>query len=226
MKTACVHFDGCNFNCLGCIRKKDCYDIHLRNKDEPKNKTQRLSLARVLKILTTLKAEKVILMGGEPTIDLEILKLTEILRALGIYTYLLTNGYILSDELIQSINEICISIKACSNDLHKKFTGKSNIRVLKNFECAYNSKALLRAESILIPDMIDAEEIEKIAKFISSIDANIPYHIDAYLPVNDLWRAPTIDEMKNAVDRARKCLKNVTCFYGNEKLSYKVINVI
>ncbi|MDI6855928.1 MAG: radical SAM protein, partial [Candidatus Thermoplasmatota archaeon] len=107
IKTACVYFDGCNFNCLGCIRKKDCYDIHLRNKDEPKNKTQRLSLARVLKILTTLKAEKVILMGGEPTIDLEILKLTEILRALGIYTYLLTNGYILSDELIQSINEIC-----------------------------------------------------------------------------------------------------------------------
>jgi len=83
IKTACLYFDGCNFNCLGCIRKKDCYDIHLRNKDKPKNKTQCLSLAWILKILSEIQAEKVILMGGEPTIDLELPKLTQKLSDLG-----------------------------------------------------------------------------------------------------------------------------------------------
>jgi pyruvate-formate lyase-activating enzyme len=132
----------------------------------------------------------------------------------------------LSDELIQSINEICISIKAFSNGLHKKFTGKPNMRILKNFEQAYNLKALLHAESILIPDMINIREIEKIAKFISSMDVKIPYHIDAYIPVNDLWRAPTLSEMKNAVNVAKGYLKNVTCLHGNEKLRYRIINII
>ncbi len=226
IKTVCLYFDGCNFDCLGCIRKKDCYDIHLRNKDKPKNKPQRLSLARVFKILSGIQTKKVILMGGEPTIDSELTKLTQNLSDLDVYTVLLTNGYMLSDELIKSLNEICISIKAYSNKLHKKFTGKSNMRVLKNFERAYNLNALLHAESILIPDMIDSGEIEKIAKFIFSIDAKIPYHIDAYIPVNDLWRAPTVGEIKNAVNKARKYLKNVTCLYGNEKLSYNVINII
>ena len=223
-KTANLHFYGCNFNCLGCIRRKTPYDIHL--KAQPKNKIRFMSLDGVLKILDGLDAKKVILLGGEPTIDPELPILTEKLRAHGICNVLLTNGYALTEELLENMDKICVSIKAYSDELHRKFTGRSNKNVLKNFEKIYNSGVSLSSESIYIPGLIDAEEIENIAQFISSIGQEIPYHIDAYIPVNNLWRAPKLREIKNAARGARKHLMNVTSLRGTEKLEYEVFNIV
>ena len=222
-KTANVHFDGCNFDCLGCIRKKTMYDVHL--KTEPRGKICYLSVDEVLKILAKLGARRVILMGGEPTIDPELPTLTEKLRVSDIYSVLLTNGHELNEKLLENVNEICVSIKAYSDELHRKFTGKSNKKALKNFRKIYDSGISLSSESIYIPDLIELKEINKIAQFISSIDLEIPYHIDAYVPVNDLWRAPMSREVKSAAKEARKHLKNVTYLCGNEKLKYEVFDV-
>ena len=222
-KTANLHFYGCNFSCLGCIRKKTLYDVHL--KTQPKGKICYLNLDEVLRILDRLGARKVILMGGEPTVDPELPTLTKKLRASGIHSVLLTNGHELNEELLENVNEICVSIKAYSDELHRKFTGKSNKNALKNFRKIYNSGVSLSSESIYIPGLIEAEEIKKITQFISSINSEIPYHIDAYIPVNDLWRAPTSQEIENAVREARKHLKNVTYLCGNEKLKYEAFNV-
>ena len=222
-KTASLHFYGCNFNCLGCIRKKTLYNVHL--KTQPKGKIRYLNLDGVLRILNGLGTRKVILLGGEPTVDPELPTLTKKLRASGIHSVLLTNGHELNEELLKNVNEICVSIKAYSDELHRKFTGKSNKNVIKNFRKIYDSGVSLSSESIYIPNLIEVEEIKKIAQFISSIDPEIPYHIDAYVPVNDLWHAPTPREVETAVKEARKHLKNVTYLCGNEKLRYEVFNV-
>lgn len=184
-----------------------------------------MSLDWVLKILDRLDAKNVILLGGEPTIDPELPALTEKLRERGICNVLLTNGHELTEGLLENMDKICVSIKAYSDELHRKFTGKSNKNVLKNFEKIYDSGVSLSSESIYIPGLIEAEEIKKIAQFVSSIDPDIPYHIDAYVPVNDLWHAPTPREVKTAVKEARKHLKNVTYLCGNEKSKYEVFNV-
>jgi pyruvate-formate lyase-activating enzyme len=101
----------------------------------------------------------------------------------------------------------------------------SNKNALKNFRKIYDSNVFLSSESIYIPDLIETEEIKKIAQFISLIDPEIPYHIDAYIPINDVWRTPTSREIENAVREARKHLKNVTYLCGNEKLKHEVFNV-
>jgi len=199
------------------------YDIHV--KTAHRDKIRYLSLDEVLKILNRLDAKKVILLGGEPTIDPELPKLTKKLRASGVYSILLTNGHELTEELLENVDKICVSIKAYSDELHRKFTGKSNKNVLINFKKTYDSGVSLSSESIYIPGLIEREEIKKIARFISSIDPNIPYHIDAYVPVNNLWQAPKPQEIKNTVKEARKHLKNVTYLCGTEKLKYKVFNV-
>ena len=222
-KTANIHFHGCNFNCLGCIRKKTVYDVHVKTK--PKGKIRYLSLDEVLRILNRLSAKRAILMGGEPTVDPELPILTKKLHDSGIYSILLTNGHELNEKLLESVNNICLSIKAYSDELHRKFTGKSNKNALKNFRKIYSSGVSLSSEGIYIPGLIEVEEIKKIAQFISSIDSEIPYHIDAYIPVNDLWRAPNPQEIKNTVREARKHLKNVTYLCGNEKLKHEVFNV-
>ena len=223
VKTVHIYFDGCNFDCLGCIRKKTFHDVHLKN--EPKKEICYSSLDEVLKILGGIGVEKAILMGGEPTIDPELPALTEKLHDFGIYSVLLTNGHVLSEKLLESVDEICMSIKAYSDELHREFTGKPNKRALKNFRKIHDSSVSLSSESIYIPGLIEIEEIEKIAQFISSIDSEIPYHIDAYIPVNELWRAPTPQEVKNAVREAGRYLKNVTYLCGDEELKYEVFGV-
>jgi len=199
------------------------YDIHLKTR--PKGKIRYLNLDEVLRILDRLGARKVILMGGEPTVDPELLTLTKKLHDSGVYCVLLTNGHELNEELLENVNEICVSIKAYSDELHRKFTGKSNKNTLTNFKKIYDFNVPLSSESIYIPNLIDLKETKKIAQFVSSIDPNIPYHLDAYVPVNDLWQAPTPREIKNAVKEARKYLKNVTYLCGTEKLKHKVFNV-
>ena len=222
-KTANVYFDGCNFDCLGCIRKKTVYDVHM--KTEPKGEIRYLSLDEILKILAKLGARRVILMGGEPTIDPELPTLTEKLHGSDIYSVLLTNGHELYEGLLENVNKICVSIKAYSDGLHRKFTGKSNKKALKNFRKIYDSGVPLSSESIYIPGLIELEEIKKIVRFISSIDPEIPYHIDAYVPVNNLWRAPAPREVKTAVREARRYLRKVTYLCGNEKLKHEVLDI-
>jgi pyruvate-formate lyase-activating enzyme len=199
------------------------YDLCLKAK--PDGGIRFLSLDEVLRVLDRISAERVILMGGEPTVDPTLTELTKKLHGL-IESYLLTNGYMLKEKLLENVDKVCVSIKALSDDLHRKFTGKSNKKVLENFRKIYNCGVPLSAESIYIPGLIEVEEIGKIAQFISSIDPEIAYHIDAYIPVNDLYRAPNTQEIKNAVKEAKKYLKNVTYLCGDGEPKYEVFNIV
>jgi MoaA/NifB/PqqE/SkfB family radical SAM enzyme len=98
------------------------YDLCL--KTEHNSKIRYLSLDEVLEILDRLGARRVILMGWEPTVDPELPALTERLHRSGIHSILPTNGHDLNERLLESVNKICVSIKARSDELHKKFTGK------------------------------------------------------------------------------------------------------
>ena len=226
-KTICPYFWGCNFDCRGCIRKKDLRDIHLNHDCYlPTTKPRLLDLEEVIDNLRNLEIEKVIFMGGEPTIDPELLKLAELIHdEFHTYNILLTNGFFL--PLLENIDEVCLSIKAYTNAIHKDFTGNSNHKVLENFKRLYRSDVRLRSESILIPDYIGCDEIENIARFIASIDPGIPYRIDAYTPVPGTpWRPPTKEEVERAVNAAREYLRDVSCLKGDESLKYEVVMIV
>jgi len=214
-KTVCLYFWGCNFDCRGCIRKKDLRDIHLNH-----------NLKEVIDNLRNLEIEKVVFMGGEPTIDPQLQELAESIHCeFHAYNVLLTNGFFLPS--LDDVDEVCLSLKAHSNTLHKDFTGKSNKKVLENFVNLYRSGVRLRSESILIPNYIGCDEIENIARFIASVDPSIPYRIDAYNPVPETpWRAPTKEEVESAVNIARKYLRNVSCLKGEESLKYEVVSIV
>jgi pyruvate-formate lyase-activating enzyme len=173
-----------------------------------------------------VEVEKVFFMGGEPSIDPELpIVAEEIHTEFCAYNVLLTNGFFLPS--LTDIDEVCLSVKAYTPELHRDFTGKSNRKVLENFVSLYNSHVRLRSESILIPHYIDHQEIENIARFIASVDQKIPYRIDAYTPVpSSPWRSPTKGEVERAVDAARKYLCNVSCLKGDEILKYKVLRIV
>jgi pyruvate-formate lyase-activating enzyme len=183
-------------------------------------------LKEVLGVLKGIDISQIIFMGAEPTIDPKLPELTFALhQELHTYNVLLTNG--LRPAQLEHIDEIVLSLKAYTESLHQDYTGRPNKTVLGNFVKLYAMGKKLRAESIFIPDYIGSPEIERIAKFIARIDRNIPYRIDAYLPVGDNpWRRPAPVEVEGAARVARRHLSNVSCLRGDEKLEYEIMRIV
>jgi pyruvate-formate lyase-activating enzyme len=113
------------------------------------------------------------------------------------------------------VNYIKLDLKAYSKDIHKWYTGKSNERILKAVKLLHNHGLNFYVRTIVIPNIVDADEVEKIAKFLSSIDVNILYRLYEFAPEqleNKLSRKPTEEEMVKAYNAAKKHLKNVEFF--------------
>jgi pyruvate formate lyase activating enzyme len=234
-KAVYLHFWGCNLSCRACLCQKEIYDCHLeetkksifqRDKiSELKPKTF-LGIDQVQAAIRKLEMKQAFFMGQEPAIDPELPDLAKKLRQqFATYNILLTNGF--NTLPAEYFDEIVFSIKAYTDSLHLDYTGQSNKEALANFISLYQSGVKLRTESILIPEYIDQDEIEKIARFIGQVNRDIPYRLDAYLPAgNNPWRRPTNAEMKTAVIMSKKHLNNVSCLTGNEELKHKVIRII
>ena len=230
-----MFFRGCNFRCAGCILKLSPWDCHLT--DDVRRQLQRLPTVKTLSLhemqraIEPLDIGKAVLGGGEPTIDAQLMDVIKLLDSLSVTTVLLTNGYALNENRIDELrdaklDEICVSIKALRDDLHIQYTGKSNQRVLRNFDLLNRSGIQIRAESILIPQLIEQDEIKSIASFIASVDSSIPYRIDGYVPVQGVsWREPFREEILKAVEESRKHLENVSYIHSGMGLKGNVLNI-
>jgi pyruvate formate lyase activating enzyme len=200
-KRANLHGWGCNFNCRGCS-----YRVKTPYHGEPP-----LSVEKVKEVLRGLDIERVHFLGGEPTINPDLPEVAGFVHdELGLYTKIgHSNGSRFPPE---GVDATSVSIKAYTDSLHRDYTGVSNVDVLKNFEEAYGRGIAVDASSVFIPGYVDCDEIEKIASFITRIDAEIPYHIIGYIPQPDApWRQPTRQEVEKAAAIARKHLSKVTC---------------
>ena len=167
--------------------------------------------------LEGLLIERSVFIGTEPSLDKDMPVLAKALREkYGSYNVLLTNGVKLAD--MDYIDEIIFSIKAVTDSLYKSYTDKTNKNVLENFKKVYNLGKKLQAECLLIPEYIDAEEIEKVAEFIAGVDKDITLRIDGYFPVaNCPWRAATNEEIAAAARRAKKHLSKVNYLISGMK---------
>jgi pyruvate formate lyase activating enzyme len=229
-----LHFWGCNLSCRACLCRKEIWDCHLEETKEAIFQSDKmaklaptafLNIEQVRDIMHNLEVQQVFFMGQEPATDPELPELAKTLHAeFATYNILLTNGF--SVLPVKYFDEIVFSIKAYTDSLHHEYTGSHNTEALANFISLHKSGAKLRTESIFIPEYIEHHEIEKIARFIGQVDKDIPYRIDAYLPVGgNPWRQPTGDEMKAAVTTAKRYLNNVSCLTGKEQLKYKVMRI-
>jgi pyruvate formate lyase activating enzyme len=198
-KRANLHNYGCNFNCTWCSYKLD-------NHNKP---NKYLGLNEIKEALSKLDVERIHFIGGESTTNPLLTEIVNFVKNdLGIYTKIgHSNGYNLPPD---SIDAISVSIKSLSEDFYLKYTGKSNKPVLKNFKKTYKKGINIDASSVLIPELVEYDEIIQIAEFIANIDKEIPYHITGYIPVPGAsWRSPTYKEIIEAKKSAEAYLYNV-----------------
>lgn len=122
-----------------------------------------------------------------------------------------SNASILPPE---GVDEVGVSLRAFSKRKHQQLTGAPNTKVLGNIFRMHDLGIKMKVSAILIPEMIDAREIEEIAKFVASVGPDVPLHITGYIPVPGLpWRRPTRDDMADAVIAAKRHLPRVTCSF-------------
>ncbi|MBW1971309.1 MAG: radical SAM protein [Deltaproteobacteria bacterium] len=88
----------------------------------------------------------------------------------------------------QSFGIVKFDLKAFDERIHIALTGISNKQILKNFKVVYEigkdrrEVPLLIASTLLIPGYVEEDEVRKIARFIASIDPEIPYSLLAFYP--------------------------------------------
>lgn len=219
-----INLAGCNFNCKGCfaVAKEEV------GRD--------LSVDQLITLIKKSCAffygdmvRDVQITGGEPTIDKDyLISLIKGLKKLKVEKIgISTNGYLLDKTLIMelkalNVDHVKLDIKAYTKQIHFGYTGKDNISVLRAVKLLrkYNLSFYLR--TIFTPQLMGFEEIEKIAKFISQVDKNIPYKIYQFAPEQlggGVSRPPTDEEMRKAYSVAKRYLKNVE--YYTTETAYK-----
>ena len=199
--TAILCNHGCNWDCSICSYK-------LREDLQP---SRFLSTRMVLENLSSAKVKKVVLLGGEPLTcaDLDVI-VDYAKEELGARVKIAhSNASLLPPE---GVDEMGVSLRAVTKRKHQQLTGVPNNKVLANIYKLHDRGIELRMSTILIPEVITLDEIEKIVEYVASVDESIPFHITGYIPVPGIpWKSPSLEDTKAAVRVAFKHLKNVTC---------------
>jgi pyruvate formate lyase activating enzyme len=101
-------------------------------------------------------------------------------------------------------------LKAWHDEVHYALCGVSNRRTLSNFKllAEYADKGqrakppLLVASTLLVPGYIDEEEVGNLARFIASLDRDIPYSLLGFQPNFHMDDIP-----RTSRKHAERCLK-------------------
>lgn len=206
---------GCNFHCKGCFRPARDEGGTRLTAEETLERMERACLNYYGKV-----PSEAMITGGEPTLNRDyLLSLVKGLKEKGFEKIvLMTNGYELGvdedyvNELEEAgLTEAHVDLKAFSEDVHRWYTGKSNEPVLRAIEKLDASGIKLLVQTVYMPGIVDDAEIEKIAKFFASVNKNIKYRINPFVPIfayEKVTKRPTLEEMERAYEIASRYLPN------------------
>nr|AAU83773.1 coenzyme PQQ synthesis protein [uncultured archaeon GZfos33H6] len=208
---------GCDFHCRGCFRPARDGGGTLLSPEETLKRAEQACLKHYGKLPT-----KAMITGGEPTLDKEfLLTLVKGLEEKGFEEIILmSNGYEIGREgngnyaaelKDAGLTEAHIDIKAFSDEIHIWYTGKSNKPVLNAVRMLNDTGVELLIQTVYMPGIVDVEEIEQIAIFLSNVNSDIKLRINPFAPTFAFERVterPTIEDMERAYKIAAEYLPN------------------
>jgi len=216
-----VFFYGCNFNCLFC-QNASHKEINDRNLVATEN--------LVKEALGDIRYSCVCYFGGSPEPQLPFaLEVSErILEEKGNRVFRICfewNGCG-NPDLVKRACELALNsggnvkfdLKCYTPNLSLALSGVDNQRAYRNFEMIaeefYDRRRevpVLTATTLLVPHYVDVQEVEEIAKFIASLNPDIPYSLLIFHPqfwMNDLPVTP-VKQVKECYQTAKKHLRRV-----------------
>ncbi len=198
-----VGFVGCSFKCPFCQN----YNIS-QSTSVP---TDFISPEELVHIARQKRSFGIAYTYSEPLIHLEyVLDTAHLARKEGLKNVLVSNGYINPEPasaLLEVLDAANIDLKSFNPDFYRREIG-GNLEEVKKFLSQAADKISLEVTTLVIPTKNDTpEEIEAIARFISNLDEDIPYHLSAYYP-QYMYSIPATppSAIRKLADLARKHL--------------------
>ena len=164
----------CNFNCLHCGSHAGCKRNDELSQQEWKN---------VITELASMGCKHLTLMGGEITLRPDWLEISKFITGYGIECSVVTNGYLVDEDLVKKMKEVgiknvSVSLDASSAEEHDKIRGKKGAfeRALKTIELA--SKYGLTPAVITTVNKKNQFELENIYKLLSDYKFNLYWKVE------------------------------------------------
>lgn len=118
-----------------------------------------------------------------------------------------------------------LDIKAFDPEKHRWLTGCTNDHILKLPEEMAKRGFVLEVLSLYIPDLVETDELAKIAHTLKEVNSEIPFTILAFFPEHQMkdFRSPSVREMVDAYHEVKSIglthirLGNVGTFSRTEK---------
>ncbi len=198
---------GCNFRCAF------CQNYHLsqtRKFDHLQDVTHEQIVEKALRT----GCESISYTYNEPTIFIEFVHdIAKRAHQKGLKNILVTNGYMTKECLEyvgRYIDAMNIDLKAFTNDFYQKICGAKLQPVLDTIKMAHEQGIHIEITTLVIPGEND-NDFEKIAKFIASVDKNIPWHVSRFFPMYHMLdkNATPVETLKKAEKIGKKYLKYV-----------------
>jgi len=173
---------GCNFSCLFCQNadisqypKEHNYEVYGRG----------ISAGEMVATAKRFKCDSIAYTYNEPVVFFEYAYDTaKLAHEEGLRNVFVTSGYETHEALTKIrpyLDAANIDLKSFSDDFYRDVCCARLKPVLKCIEDAYTQGIWVEITTLVIEGLNDSDdEIRNIAKFIASIDKNIPLHLSAF----------------------------------------------
>lgn len=155
---------------------------------------------------------------NEPLVGYEYVRdCAQLAHEAGLKNVLVTNGYVCSEplaELLPHIDAVNIDLKGFTEEFYRKISG--DLETVKASIAACAKACHVEVTTLVIPgDNDSADDMEREAQWLSSIDKDIPLHISRFFPRYKMTdRGPTpVDTIRELRDVASGYLNHV--YTGN-----------
>jgi len=206
---------GCNFKC------EWCQNFNISQASKERNFFgENMTPEQVIEEAIKTGCKSIAYTYNEPAIFIEFVKDCAVLaKKKGLKNILVTNGYFSResfDFIKDYIDAVNIDLKSFNEKTYEKFCGAKLEHVLKNIKWFNDSGIHVEITTLVIPGLNDSStELTKIAKFIASVDKDIPRHISRFFPMYKMKdkEITPIETLKKAEKIGKKYLKYV--YLGN-----------
>jgi pyruvate formate lyase activating enzyme len=174
---------GCNFNCQFCQNS----DISQLPKEQGKIAGENLPPKEIVRLAKENNCQSISYTYTEPTIFFEYAYDTaKLAKKAGLKNVFVTNGYYTEETLAKMkglIDAANIDLKTFDEKSHRELIGASVKPILNSIKKTWEAGLWLEITTLIVTEFNDSpNNLKNIARFIASIDKNIPWHISRYYP--------------------------------------------